>query len=80
MPARRGDTFYTAVASTISVTFIRTAGSYLGGYVFGLGIVGIWLGVLADQISRFCLHRHGLRRENGRRSKFRKIEKESVND
>lgn len=48
-----GDTFYTAVASTISVTFIRTAASYLGGYVFGLGIVGIWLGVLADQISRF---------------------------
>ena len=48
-----GDTFYTAVASTISVTIIRTLGSYLGGYVFGLGIVGIWLGVLADQISRF---------------------------
>ena len=48
-----GDTLYTAVASTISVTFIRTAGSYLGGYVFGLGIVGIWLGVLADQIARF---------------------------
>lgn len=48
-----GDTFYTAVASTISVTFIRTIGSYLGGYVFGFGIVGIWLGVLADQISRF---------------------------
>lgn len=48
-----GDTFYTAVASTISVTFIRTLGSWLGGYVFGLGIVGIWLGVLADQISRF---------------------------
>ncbi|MCH5258466.1 MAG: MATE family efflux transporter [Lachnospiraceae bacterium] len=48
-----GDTLYTAVTSTISVTFIRTAGSYLGGYVFGLGIVGIWLGVLADQIARF---------------------------
>lgn len=48
-----GDTFYTAVASTISVTFIRTLGSWLGGYVFGLGIIGIWLGVLADQISRF---------------------------
>lgn len=48
-----GDTLYTAVASTISVTFIRTIGSYLGGYVFGLGIVGIWLGVLADQVSRF---------------------------
>lgn len=48
-----GDTLYTAVASTISVTFIRTISSYLGGYVFGFGIVGIWLGVLADQISRF---------------------------
>ncbi len=48
-----GDRFYTAVASTISVTFIRTLGSWLGGYVFGLGIIGIWLGVLADQISRF---------------------------
>lgn len=48
-----GDTLYTAIASTISVTFIRTAGSYLGGYTFGLGIVGIWLGVLADQVSRF---------------------------
>ena len=48
-----GDTLYTAAASTISVTFIRTVGSYLGGYVFGLDIIGIWLGVLADQISRF---------------------------
>lgn len=48
-----GDTLYTAVASTVSVTVIRTLVSYLGGYVFGLGITGIWLGVLGDQISRF---------------------------
>lgn len=48
-----GDTLYTAIASTVSVTFIRTLGSWLGGYVLGFGIVGIWLGVLADQISRF---------------------------
>ena len=48
-----GDTLYTAVASTISVTFIRTIGGYVGGYVLGFGIVGIWLGVLADQVSRF---------------------------
>lgn len=48
-----GDTLYTAIASTISVTIIRTAGSYICGYILGLGIVGIWLGVLADQISRF---------------------------
>lgn len=48
-----GDTLYTAIASTISVTLIRTAVSYLGGYVLGFGIVGIWLGVLGDQVSRF---------------------------
>lgn len=48
-----GDTLYTAVASTISVTIIRTVVSYLFGYTFGFGIVGIWLGVLGDQISRY---------------------------
>lgn len=48
-----GDTLYTAVASTISVTLIRTLGSYVCGYVLELGIVGIWMGVLFDQVSRF---------------------------
>ena len=48
-----GDTLYTAIASTVSVTLVRTLGSYLFGYTFGLGIVGIWFGVLADQLSRF---------------------------
>lgn len=48
-----GDTTYTAIASTISVTVIRTFFSYLCGIVFAWGIPGIWLGILADQISRF---------------------------
>ena len=48
-----GDTFYTAMASMISVTLIRTAVSYLFGYALGIGIIGIWFGVLSDQISRF---------------------------
>lgn len=48
-----GDTLYTAVASTVSVTLVRTAGSYFFGYVLGMGITGIWFGVLADQVSRF---------------------------
>ena len=48
-----GDTLYTAIASTISVTLVRTAGSYFFGYVLGMGITGIWFGVLADQVSRF---------------------------
>lgn len=48
-----GDTLYTAIASTISVTVIRTAGSYICCYVLGWGITGIWMGVLFDQISRY---------------------------
>lgn len=48
-----GDTTYTAMASTISVTIIRTAASYIFGFTLGLGMVGIWMGILADQVSRF---------------------------
>ena len=48
-----GDTLYTAIASTISVTLVRTFGSYLFGYVLHMGITGIWFGVIADQLSRF---------------------------
>ena len=48
-----GDTTYTAIASTISVTIIRTSASYFFGFVMGLGTAGIWMGILADQISRF---------------------------
>lgn len=48
-----GDTLYTAIASAVSVTIIRTALSYLCGYALGWGIVGIWLGVLGDQVSRY---------------------------
>ena len=48
-----GDTAYTAMASTISVTLIRTLVSYFCGYILNWGIIGIWLGVLGDQISRY---------------------------
>ena len=48
-----GDTFYTAVASTISVTLVRTLVSYLCGYTLGWGITGIWIGILGDQVSRY---------------------------
>ena len=50
-----GDTTYTAIASTISVTIIRTSASYFFGFVMGLGMAGIWMGILADQISRFLI-------------------------
>ena len=48
-----GDTGYTALASIISVTVIRTAFSYVFGYTLGFGINGVWMGILADQVSRF---------------------------
>ena len=48
-----GDTLYTAIASTVSVTLIRTSVSYLFGYTLGWGIIGIWFGVLGDQVSRW---------------------------
>ena len=47
-----GDTLYTAIASTASVTVIRTAVSWICGYALGWGILGIWMGVVADQGSR----------------------------
>jgi Na+-driven multidrug efflux pump len=50
-----GDTMFTAIASTISVTLCRSLGSYFFGYVMGWGIVGIWLGVIADQGSRLIM-------------------------
>ena len=48
-----GDTGFTALASIISVTVIRTAFSYMFGYILGFGINGVWMGILADQVSRF---------------------------
>lgn len=52
-----GDVLFTTVASTISVTVIRTAASYLFCYTLGLGLIGIWFGIVADQLCRFLLTR-----------------------
>ncbi|MDD4690266.1 MAG: MATE family efflux transporter [Eubacteriales bacterium] len=48
-----GDTLFTAAVSTFSVTLVRTVFSYVCCYTLGFGLVGIWMGILADQISRF---------------------------
>lgn len=50
-----GDTAFTAMASTVSVTVVRTVISYVCGFALGWGIVGIWLGILGDQLSRYIL-------------------------
>ena len=48
-----GDTKYTAKCSMISVTVIRTIFSYVCCYWFHWGIIGIWMGIFADQFSRY---------------------------
>jgi putative MATE family efflux protein len=48
-----GDVKYTLFASLISVTIIRSVATWLLTSVFTLGLVGIWLGILSDQVSRF---------------------------
>ena len=50
-----GDVLFTTVASTISVTFVRTISSYGLCYTAGLGLLGIWLGIVCDQLCRFIL-------------------------
>lgn len=50
-----GDVRFTMIASTISVTIVRPGMSYILCYGLGMGIIGIWLGVVADQICRFIL-------------------------
>ncbi len=52
-----GDVRFTTIVSTFSVTFVRTISSYLFCYTFGLGLIGIWLGVVSDQLCRFLLTR-----------------------
>lgn len=50
-----GDVKYTLFSSLLSVTFIRTAVTWLLTSIIPLGISGIWIGILSDQFSRFIL-------------------------
>ena len=43
------------ITSTISVTIIRTAVSYICCYPLGLGLPGVWMGIVADQLCRLTL-------------------------
>ncbi len=50
-----GDVRFTTIASTISITIIRPAAAYFFAYFWGFGIIGIWMGVICDQLSRLLL-------------------------
>ncbi len=50
-----GDVRYVLLAALISIAGIRTLSTLLLVNVFGLGLTGVWLGILADQVSRFTM-------------------------
>jgi putative MATE family efflux protein len=50
-----GDVKYVAFTMLLTVTVIRPALSILMVYVFGLGLVGAWLGMVFDQVVRMIL-------------------------
>ncbi len=50
-----GDVRYVLVAAMISIAGIRTLSTVLMVNVLGWGLHGVWLGILADQLSRFIM-------------------------
>ncbi len=50
-----GDTLFTAIAAILSITILRTVVAYIFGFGFHLGIVGVWVGMLADQMFLFLM-------------------------
>ena len=48
-----GDVRYVLMAATVSIAVIRTAVTIVLVNVFDMGLAGVWIGILADQISRF---------------------------
>lgn len=50
-----GDVRFTTITSMLSVAIVRPAISYIAAYAMGLGVTGIWIGVLGDQLMRLIL-------------------------
>ena len=48
-----GDVKYTLATSLLSVTIIRSIVTYVLVVIIPMGLAGIWIGVLSDQLSRF---------------------------
>ena len=56
-----GDVRYTLAGALVSVTLIRTAVTCVLVLGLHMGLHGIWLGILSDQLSRFLLMRRRFR-------------------
>ena len=64
-----GDMIHVMIVGAVSVSVMRPAVSYLCAYPIGWGIVGIWCGVLADQMLRLILN--GKRYQSGKWMKIK---------
>ncbi|MDD7305296.1 MAG: MATE family efflux transporter [Peptoniphilaceae bacterium] len=52
-----GDVKFTLLSSLLSITLVRSISTLIYVNVLGLGIDGIWLGILSDQTCRFLILR-----------------------
>ena len=59
-----GDVRYTLISALIACTLIRTVVTVIAVNVLHLGLHGIWIGILSDQMTRFVLN--GLRFRAGK--------------
>ena len=50
-----GDVRYVLMAATVSIAIIRTVVTVVLVFVFHMGLDGVWIGILADQATRFVL-------------------------
>ena len=64
-----GDMIHVMIVGAVSVSVMRPAVSYLCAYPLELGIIGIWCGVLADQMLRLILN--GKRYQSGKWMKIK---------
>ncbi len=51
-----GDAMYVAMTSLISIAIVRPTLTWLFCYPIGLGLIGAWIGVLADQFLRLVIN------------------------
>lgn len=53
-----GDVKFTLLSSLISITLVRSISTLIYVNVLNMGLAGIWLGILSDQICRFSILRY----------------------
>ncbi len=53
-----GDAKFVALISLLTITFIRPIGTYVLAYGVGLGLIGAWLSIYLDQITRLITSKY----------------------